>query len=317
MRWVLRGLMVVVGVLTLAVYLAGAYLVYELARAVWAVRPPLSTLALYLAVLTVVFAFVSYRVGTAQILRSLRVWELPEGRAPTLYRRLAGFSDEMGIERPDVLVAEMGKPNALALGGGFGRGQVVVDRRLFSLLTFDELSAILAHELAHIERKDSLVQTFGYSVLQTLSGVAVLALAPVLLLGAGLARGVAWIRGRPEAWTRTVPGKLQRAVVGAVSLVFFALTLALLAHSRRREFAADDRAAEVTGDPLALARALRKIERASEGPWSLLSPLYVNGEEEGPLTRMLSTHPATDERVERLRERAERDRRVRVERGRP
>ncbi|WP_436931360.1 M48 family metallopeptidase [Halosimplex halobium] len=317
MRWVLRGLMVVVGVLTLAVYLAGAYLVYELARAVWAVRPPLSTLALYLAALTVVFAFVSYRVGTAQILRSLRVWELPEGRAPTLYRRLAGFSDEMGIERPDVLVAEMGKPNALALGGGFGRGHVVVDRRLFSLLTFDELSAILAHELAHIERKDSLVQTFGYSVLQTLSGVAVLALAPVLVVVAGLARGVAWIRGRPEAWTRTVPGKLQRAVVGAVSLVFFALTLALLAHSRRREFAADDRAAAVTGDPLALARALRKIERASEGPWSLLSPLYVNGEEEGPLTRMLSTHPATDERVERLRERAERDRRVRVERGRP
>jgi heat shock protein HtpX len=317
MRWVLRGLMVVVGVLTLAVYLAGAYLGYELARAVWAVRPPLSTLALYLAVLTVVFAFVSYRVGTARILRDLQVRELSERRAPMLYRRLAGFSDAMGIERPDVLVAEMGQPNALALGGGFGRGHVVVDRRLFSVLTFDELSAIVAHELAHIERKDSLVQTFGYSVLQTLSGVVVVVLAPVLVVAAGLARGEAWIRGRPEAWTRTVPGKLQRAVVGSVSLVFFALTLALLAHSRRREFAADDRAAEVTGDPLALARALRKIERASQGPWSLLSPLYVNGEEEGPLTRMLSTHPATDERVERLRQRADGGGRVRAERGRP
>ena len=316
MRWVLRGLMAVVGVLTLAVYLAGAYLVYELARAVWAVRPSLSTLALYLAVLTLVFAFVSYRLGTAQILRDLRVWELPEARAPLLYRRLGGFSEAMGIERPDVLVAEMGQPNALALGGGFGRGHVVVDRRLFSLLTFEELSAILAHELAHIERKDSLVQTFGYSALQTLSGLVVLVLAPVLILGAGLARGVAWIRGRPEAWTRTLPGKLQRAVAGSVSLVFFALTLAMLAHSRRREFAADDRAAAVTGDPLALARALRKIERASQGPWSLLSPLYVNGEEEGPLTRLLSTHPATGERVERLRRRAERDRPVRVDAGR-
>ncbi|QPV62042.1 M48 family metalloprotease [Halosimplex litoreum] len=317
MRWVLRGLMIVVGVLTLAVYLAGAYLVYEVARAVWAIRPPLGTLALYLAVLTVVFAFVSYRVGTAQILRSLQVWELPEARAPMLYRRLGGFSDAMGIERPDVLVAEMGQPNALALGGGFGRGHVVVDRRLFSLLTFEELSAILAHELAHIERKDSLVQTVGYSALRTLSGLAALVLAPVLVVAAGLARGVAWIRGRPEAWTRTIPGKLQRAVVGTVSLVFFALTLAILAHSRRREFAADDRAAAVTGDPLALARALRKIERASEGPWSLLSPLYVDGEEEGPLTRLLSTHPATDERVERLQAWAERDEGIRVERRRP
>jgi len=316
MRWVLRGLMAVVGVLTLAVYLAGAYLVYEVARAVWAIRPSLSTLAIHLAVLTVVFAFVSYRLGTAQILRSLQVWELSESRAPMLYRRLGALSTAMGIDSPDVLVAEMGQPNALALGGGLGRGHVVVDRRLFSILTFDELSAILAHELAHIERKDSLVQTFGYSALQTLSGLVVVVLAPVLVVAAGLARGVAWIRGRPEAWTRTLPGKLQRAIGGSVSLVFFALTLAMLAHSRRREFAADDRAAAVTGDPLALARALRKIERASQDPWSLLSPLYVNGEEEGQLTRLLSTHPATDERVERLRRRAERDDPVRAGRGR-
>ncbi|MFC7140088.1 M48 family metallopeptidase [Halosimplex aquaticum] len=314
MRWILRGLMVVVGVVTLAVYLAGAYFIYLFARSVWALRPPLSTLALYLGVATVVFAFVSYQVGTAQILRDLQVWQLPDGRAPALYRRLGAYSDRMGIERPDVLVAEMGQPNALALGGGLGAGHVIVDRRLFGLLTLDELSAICAHELAHIERKDSLVQTFGYSVMQTLSGVVVLVLAPVLVIGAGVARGVAWIRGRPEAWSRTVPGRVQRAVVGSVSLVFFALTLALLAHSRRREFAADDRAAEVTGDPLALARALRKIERASTSPWSLLSPLYVNGEDEGPLTRMLSTHPSTDERVQRLVERSEAMRQVRIER---
>ncbi|WP_123539338.1 M48 family metallopeptidase [Halosimplex salinum] len=317
MRWVLRGLMVVVGVLTLAVYLTGAYLVYLFARAVWAIRPPLSTLGLYLAVLTVVFAFVSYRVGTAQILRDLQVWELPEERAPALYRRLTAYSEEMGVDRPGVLVAEMGRPNALALGGGFGRGHVVVDRRLFGLLTLEELSAICAHELAHIERKDSLVQTFGYSVLQTLSGVVFLVLAPVLAVAAGVARGVALIRGRPEAWGQTLPGKLQRAVGGAVSLTFFALTLALLAHSRRREFAADDRAAEVTGDPLALARALRKIERVSESPWSLLSSLYVDGRAEESITRLLATHPATDERVERLRARAERDRRVPVRQGRP
>jgi len=312
MRWMLRGLMAVVGVSVLAVYLAGAYLVSVLARAVWVVRPSLSTLALYLAVLTVVLAYVSYQAGTAQVLRDLQVWELSAARAPALYRRLSAYSEEMNLDRPDVLVGEMGQPNALALGGGFGRGRIVVDRRLFQLLTFDELSAICAHELAHIERKDSLVQTFGYSVLQTLSAVVFLLLSPVLIVGAGLARGVAWIRGRPGAWTQTLPGKLQRGVAGTVSLVFFALTLALLAHSRRREFAADDRAAAVTGDPMALARALRKIERASQSPWSLLSPLYIDGQEEGPLTRMLSTHPETDERVERLRDRAERDRRQKI-----
>ena len=77
-----------------------------------------------------------------------------------------------------------------------------------------------------------------------------------------------------------------------------------LALSRRREFAADDRAAAVTGDPL--ARALRKIERATGGPWELLSQLYVRGEEDTCLRDLLSTHPDTDRRVERLRERARR-----------
>jgi len=307
MRWVLRGLMVVVGVVTLGIYLAAAYVVVVLAQSLWAERPSLSTFALYTAVVTLTFAFLSYRVGTAQILRELRVWPLPDSRAQPLYRRLAAYGDRMDIDRPDVLVAEMGQPNALALGGVLGRGHVVVDRRLFRLLTLEELSAICAHELAHIERKDTFVQTLGYSLLQTLSGLVFLVLAPVLFVGAGLARGVAWIRGRPGAWTRTLPGRLHRAVAGAVSLAFFAVTLALLAHSRRREFAADDRAAAVTGNPLALARALRKIERASERPWSLLSPLYVEGEDEGPLRRMLSTHPDTDERVERLQQRAERE----------
>jgi heat shock protein HtpX len=141
------------------------------------------------------------------------------------------------------------------------------------------------------------------------------ALAPLRLATAGLARGWAWIRGRPLAPERTVFGRVQRAVVGLVALGLFGLTLGLLALSRRREFVADDRAAEVTGDPLALARALRKIERATGGPWELLSQLYVRGDEDGRIRELLSTHPDTDRRVERLRERARReggDRRVRV-----
>lgn len=310
-RLVLRALMVFVGLATLAFYLLAASLLYALVRAVWAVRPPLPTLVASIVVATLLLAYVSYQVNTARILRSLRVWELPPARAADVYRRLATYSDEMGIDRPRLLVGDVGQPNAFALGGGFGRGTVVLDRRLFGLLTFDELTAILAHECAHIENRDSLVQTFGYSAVQTLSGLVMTLLLPVLFVTAGFARALAWMSGRPLAWERTVPGRVQRAVVGVVASLVFVLTLGLLALSRRREFAADDRAATVTGDPLALARALRKIERATGGPWELLSQLYVSGEEESRIQDLFSTHPDTDRRIERLRERAERDRRTR------
>lgn len=89
-------------------------------------------------------------------------------------------------------------------------------------------------------------------------------------------------------------------VHNGVAVVFLVLTLVIRAHSRHREFAADDRAAEVTGRPLALARALTKIDRVSDPDWGLLSPLYTHGDEDNGLGRLFSTHPTTDDRVERL-----------------
>ena len=131
------------------------YLLYLLARVVWTCARRRALLA-GLALATVISAYVSYRVGSA----------------PELYRRLSTYSDEMGIERPHLLVGDVGQPNAFAVGGGLGRGAVVLDRRLFGLLSLDELSAIVAHELAHVDHRDSMVQTFGFSALQTLSGPA-------------------------------------------------------------------------------------------------------------------------------------------------
>jgi heat shock protein HtpX len=154
----------------------------------------------------------------------------------------------MALDRPDLLVASLGAPNALALGSS----------------------------------------RHG---------------APVLT---GVGRGLVRVTGRPDNAALRV-----RAAIGAlVGLVAFLVTASGRSRARRREFAADDRAAEVTGDPLALARALRKIERASMpriGPFRL--PLE---REEHPVERLLSTHPPTDERVKRLAERA-RGRRVPIE----
>jgi heat shock protein HtpX len=225
----------------------------------------------------------------------------------------------MAVGRPALYVATMQAPNALALGSR-GRGAVVLDRSLFRLLDQTELRAIVAHELAHLESRDSLVQTLALGLFRTLFGIVLLALFPVSLLLTGVARGVAWAAGRPRGWEENPVTRLRQAVGRVLLGVFVAVTLLVRAHSRRREFAADDRAVEVTGDPLALARALQKIERASSPEWSLLSPLYVHDDEDDDRwTRLLSTHPPVDERVDRLVARAEDDgRRVAVssQRGR-
>ena len=190
----------------------------------------------------------------------------------------------------------------MALGGARD-GVVVVDRSLFTLLTTDELETIVAHECAHLASRDSLVQTLAYSAMRTVVGLLTLALLPLLLFVTGLARGVAWMRGRPMIWDDSSLGRFRALVSTGVVLVRGAFTLVIRAHSRRREFAADDRAASVTGKPFALARALAKIDRVSDPDWSLLSPLYTRGDETGSLGRVLSTHPATEARVERLLER--------------
>ena len=298
--------MVVVGAASLVLYGVAALLAAEFVASLWRARRDLVTVAVLTVALTLAFSYASYRFGTGQLLARLGATELPRGRAPEVYRRLDQLSESMAVSPPTLAVARMPVPNAMALGST-NRGFVVLDRALFRLLTADELETILAHELSHLESNDSLVQTLAYSLGQSLVWPLVLISLPAVLLGVGVARARAWLGGRPADRATAPLAEFHRRVGQVVVLGLSGFTLLLLAHSRRREFAADDRAAAVTGKPRALVSALRKIERASQPRLGPLSPLYVRGDEEGWLTELLSSHPATDERVRRLEARAERN----------
>lgn len=306
MRPGLRALMALVGVLLLVAYVGAAALAYWALAWLWAARPDPVT-ALFVVVATAVgLGLLSYVFGTRRLLASLNAVEVERARAPALYDRLAELAAEMDVSVPTVYVGAMRAPNAFALGG-LGGGSVVLDRALFRLLSTAEVDAILAHELAHLESNDGLVQTLAFSLGRTFAAVLSVVLFPVALLATGLAKAWAWATGRPGAWTTNPFGRFRAAVDAATVVVLVVLTLAVRAHSRGREFAADDRACEVTGRPLALARALEKIERASDPEWGVLAPLYVHGDDENPLAEWFSTHPSVEDRVERLRERTERD----------
>jgi heat shock protein HtpX len=304
-RLLIRGVMVLVGVAVFTVYAAAAMGGYLLLTWLFASPPDVLTGLLAVAVFTVTAGYLSYRFGTQRLLDGLRAVELPRQRSPALYRRLERLSLTMDVDQPPLLVADLGVPNALSLGGP-REGVVVIDKSLLSLLTIDELEGIIAHELAHMESYDTFVQTLAVSLLRSLAGVFTLLLLPVLLLLQGVDRAFAWILGRPTDRRPGLAGLLKQSIETVVGLLLSVVTLLFLAYSRRREFAADSRAAAVTGKPVALARALSKIDRATSPEWDIKSLLYIHGDEQDDgLTRLLSTHPPIDDRVSELLERAQ------------
>jgi heat shock protein HtpX len=295
-------LAVAAATVTLFVYASVAFLTYYGLLVLWARRPDPTTSVLVVVGLATAFGYASYRLGTARIRATIDAVELPRREMPALYRRVDDLADRLGVEPPRLFVGSMGQPNALALGGPRD-GDVVLDRSLFRLLSTPELEAIVAHELAHLKGRDSLVKTLGYSFVRTLAGLVWLAVLPVALLVGGLARAVALLRREDPVAVRRRVAAVGAAVTGLVVVCLFALTAVVQAYSRHREYAADETAARLTGSPLALARALEKIDRAAT-PGGLLATLVVHGDEEGPVTNLLASHPPMAERVERLRRRA-------------
>lgn len=298
-----RGLLVLVGIATLLVYWAGAAGGVLLLGWLLADPPGLGTLAVVFTLVVLVGAYAGYRLGTVRLVTSLDATVLPPRRAPELYRRLARIAEQMDIEQPPVFVAQLGAPNALSLGGP-RNGIVVVDRQLLELLTIDELEGILAHELAHIESYDTFVNTLVLTALRLAAGLVGLVVFPVFLFLLGIDRATAWAAGRPSRQRVGLAAVFQYGITLALGLLFSVVTLGYLSYSRKREFAADARAAGVTGKPRALARALSKIHRATNPRHGLLSLLYVHEDENEDARRLLSTHPPIEARIDRLRERA-------------
>lgn len=293
-----RAALLVVGLSVFSAYAAGAAVVAWALVSVWRGSFGLPTTLALVVGLTLVFGLASHQYAVRGFLANVTAVELTRETSPRLYERVDAVRTELSVGEPTVYVADLEEPNALALARLRG-GAVVVDRGLFDLLSPDEFTAILAHELAHIESYDGLVQTLAYSLLRTVVGLLVVVTLPLTLLFAGAARGTAWALGRPERWSEGPFAVGQRVLARGILGLLVLFTVALRAHSRRREFAADDRAVAATGDPLALARALAKIHRAAGPEWRLVAPLYVDGDGE-PDHRVLSTHPPMRERVDRL-----------------
>ncbi len=229
-------------------------------------------------------------------------------QAPGLFRLVATLAERGGLPMPRLAVVDAAAPNAFATGRDPHHAVVAVTTGLLEVLDEDELAAVLAHELGHVRNRDTLIA----SVAATLAG-AVTAVAEWLQWGIFFGAHGDDDEPAPLHWL----GALLMLVLAPLAAV-----LIQLAVSREREFHADATGAELVADPLALARALDKIESYAAGtplPVSpaasslfIIPPLVGRG-----LADLFSTHPSTAARIERLEQLAARrfPRRPRVVRG--
>ena len=230
---------------------------------------------------TVLFAGFQYKFGKWAALRSAGAEDMSEDRFPDVHRSVERICVEMDLEKPTLKVADMGVPNAFAVGRR-GAGVVVVSTELMHVLDHEELEAVLAHELAHIDNRDVVTMVMGQAIASLLGFAAYFAVA----------------FSRDGGIGNIILGYLASIVVQSVAMVF------VLAISRYREYVADDDAARHVGGD-AMADALRKISSAGERTDAELddnvSALCIFGGERSALEKLFATHPPIEKRVEAVR----------------
>lgn len=208
---------------------------------------------------------------------------------PHLHRIVEELAETAGIPVPGVFRIPSMTPNAFATGRGPGHAAVAVTDGILSILDERELRGVLAHELSHVINRDVLVST----LVATLVG-ALGMLADMLRFSAFFGSA------RDDDERPSGAGALVLALVVPVIAMLVQLFI-----SRQREFGADHTGGELSHDPLALASALEKLERAAQQIPMDVNPATAHMFIVNPLTgrslaSLLSTHPSTADRVDRL-----------------
>lgn len=213
---------------------------------------------------------------------------LPDTRNPMLRafgEDVARLAENAGLPAPRIYIIDTPQPNAFATGRNPQNAAVAATTGLLNMLNREEVAGVMAHELAHVQNRDTLTMT----VTATLAGAI------------GMLANFALFFGRERT-----------GLIGSIAIMIFApmaAGLVQMAISRSREYVADKRGAEICGNPLWLASALEKIERGARAqinPYAERNPAMAHMYISNPLNgrgadNLFSTHPSTANRVEALR----------------
>lgn len=247
--------------------------------------------------LAVIMNFGTYWFSDKIVLRMYGAKPVSEGEAPELYSIVRTLAQKAQMPMPKVYIMAEEAPNAFATGRNPEHAVVAVTHGIMRILTREELSGVIAHELAHIRHRDMLTGTIVATIAGAISMLAQMA-QWAMIFGGGR-------RGDDDEGGSNPIAALVMMIVAPIAAM-----LVQMAISRTREYEADKGGAQLHGNPMALASALLKLEKGNQMvPMEDAKPatahmFIVNPLHGGGLMTLFSTHPPIPERVKRLEEMA-------------
>lgn len=238
----------------------------------------------------------SYWYSDKLALRSARATVITEADHPEFYGMVRSLAERADLPMPRVAISPSEQPNAFATGRGPRHAVVCATSGLLASMPRDEVEAVMAHELMHVKHRDILIGSVAAAISTAISFIAQMAMFASMFGG-----------GRDD---EDRPNPIAMLLVSLLAPI--AASLIQMAVSRSREFEADRGAAELLGTGRNLANALERIEVLAVQRPMAVAPAQAQAYIHNPLAearssqgkqmaRLFSTHPATDERVRRLR----------------
>jgi heat shock protein HtpX len=244
----------------------------------------------------VILNFGSYWYSDKIVLKMYGAREVTPAESPNLHRIVDGLAMKAQLPKPKVYIVESGMPNAFATGRDPKHAAVAVTTGILNLLSNEEIEGVLAHELAHVMNRDTLISAVTATIAGVITMLATMAQWAAIFGGFG---------SRDDD---------NGGIIGLIAMIILAplaATLIQLAISRSREYAADEEGAIICRKPWALADALEKLEYGNSNFKPRISDVQpkessahmfiVNPLKGGMIQSLFSTHPVTNERVKRLR----------------
>jgi heat shock protein HtpX len=246
-------------------------------------------------VLAMVMNLGSYWFSDKIVLAMYRAQPVDEATAPALYRIVRTLATRAGMPMPRVYIIPGEAPNAFATGRNPNHAAIACTEGILRIMSEEELEGVLAHELSHVQNRDTLIMAIAATLAGAITYMAHMAQWAMIFGG-----------GRRDSDENESGGGGLIGGLLMIVLAPLAATVIQLAVSRSREYQADATGAQMAGQPWGLANALEKLEVASKVAPMDATPatahlFIVNPLTGGGWTTLFSTHPPIAERVARLR----------------